>query len=111
MCFIKLLINFKILEGGLKVNDLIDKFLEGEIRVNCKTEKQAEEFMLYLSRRGYKWCSGSSLLDYTKWEVYGEDTVYICYCYNRMIAYDSKNYYNDSTIVEYKNLCNKFRRL
>jgi len=63
------------------------------IAVHCKTEAEAKDFCRKMHENGMRWSGGDSYLDYTWYDVYGEET---CYTGYRMFAdyeyYKEKGY-------------------
>lgn len=57
---------------------LWNKFLNGQLAVNCRTENQAKKFLKYCEEQGIRWASGSLP---TKagpyWDAYKENTTYV----------------------------------
>ena len=68
--------------------------LKQGIAVNCKTEKEAKEFFKILHNDGYVWCSGESLLLYSHWEDYKEQTCYCIYLDDE-ISYCNISFYSN----------------
>lgn len=65
------------MQGGSSLNkNLWNKFLNGELAVNCRTENQAKKFLKYCEEQGIKWTDGTLLSDYLGWEEYKEKTTY-----------------------------------
>ena len=52
------------------------KYVDDRAVVNCKTEKEAIDFLKMAHQFGYKWESGKSFLHETYFDTYGEDTCY-----------------------------------
>ncbi len=64
------------------------KYKDRKYIMHCKSEQEAVEFLTYLRKHGYVWCTDEDYTEYyTKWEVYEEQT---CYYFNegRFGAYD-----------------------
>lgn len=64
--------------------------------VNCRTEKDAELFLEMCDEAGYRWASGFSLTEWTNWENYKQDTVYMreSECTKKHICYGDLAYTN-----------------
>lgn len=56
--------------------ELWNEFLDGEkIAINCRTEKEAEEFLRMCDKEGFTWCGGGNLLSHVNWwNAYKERT-------------------------------------
>lgn len=65
------------------------KFEDDKIAVHCDTEEKAIDFFKKCEDKNMKWCDGDSLSN-TCWEVYDEETCYICE--NSRIYYSYLNY-------------------
>ena len=57
--------------------------------VNCRTEEEANQFLVTLDMMGLKWCNGMSYLSGTNWDEYESET---CYCPERG-TYGSLKYF------------------
>lgn len=70
--------------------------------VHCDTEEKAKEFLELADSVGYKWVSGSSLIEGNLWEVYKEETYYRAS--NNSVMFGNINYPNLNTnqIIEYQ---------
>lgn len=78
---------------------------KGKYVMHCKTEEEARDFLTYLNSIGKRWCSGTSYLDNTSYDVYGSQTAYY---FNRdefsnVLWYKKNNY----TILEWSDFMNK----
>lgn len=83
---------------------LWEKFKNGEIVVNCKTKKDAMEFLKYCHNQGMEWFSGGKLLLDDHYDRYNCNT---CYIYTKEgMEYASKKYWEgfDTNIIKFKEL-------
>lgn len=62
---------------------------ENEV-VHCPTEKEAIAICQLMHDAGLKWSSGRSLLDYTNWAQYKDQT---CYSYSSVVTYAELDFY------------------
>jgi len=53
-----------------------NKCLKEDVAVNCKTKKQAEQFLKWATSKGLKWADGRSYFRNTNWNENGEKTCY-----------------------------------
>lgn len=69
--------------------------------VLCNTEEKAINFLAFLQKRGYRWRSGDSLLENTRWGINRETTCYsINYCEMIGVGYgDMSNHLGQGQIV------------
>lgn len=54
----------------------LTEILKGKV-VNCRTEEEANELLLFLHNNGYRWQAGNSLVSKNYWDF---STVNTCYC-------------------------------
>ena len=57
------------------------------IAVHCKTEEEAKDFCKQMVQHGLYWCSNTSYLDHTNYEIYTSKT-----CYTNTGTYNHLNY-------------------
>lgn len=65
----------------MKKRNPLEQFLSAEnykykVVVHCRTKQEAQSFLKFLHKLGYRWCSCSSLLEIDNYEDYREDTCY-----------------------------------
>lgn len=53
----------------------LHKLLEGKV-VNCRTEEEAKDLLLFFHENGCKWAAGNSLIDKNYWYEYSQRTCY-----------------------------------
>ena len=75
----------------------LNKFIYKDIAVSCDTKEKAEDFLYFLSDKGYTWASGSSLKDVDNFDSYGSNTAYDCDIYG--ITYSNNNYYETNNFI------------
>lgn len=84
--------------------ELWNEFKNGEkIAVNCKTEKEAEEFLKMCDKEGLEWFGGDSLTDNNCWNTYKESTCYSNEC-DVQIASEKYNRAEGCKIITYTEL-------
>lgn len=72
------------------MKNILDRFIDGEIAVNCSTEIQAIEFIELLYKNDIKWNGTDRMLTY-----WGCEEKLTCYRYGgSSIKYGSYNYYD-----------------
>ena len=57
------------------------------VAVHCKTEEEAKDFCKQMDLHGLYWCSNTSYLDHTNYEIYASKT-----CYTNTGTYNRLNY-------------------
>lgn len=80
----------------------LERLAINNIAIYCNTEEKANDLLGYLDSLGIKWESGSSLLNYNRWEERKEDTCYDFY--NKGIGFGDYSFYkNDGyKIIEWE---------
>jgi len=84
----------------------LDRFLRGEIAVNCPTEKEAEEFLNYLYNKYNIMWSNEKKLSGTYWDACKSKTCYNL-CRDNRLGYgtiDAYSFHNDCDILPYNSL-------
>jgi len=80
-----------------------DKFIEGHICINCKTEELANEFLLHCHNEKMTWHDGNSLVSQNEWYNYKSKTCYWGECgmsYSEIYDYNVEN----NRVVEFAGL-------
>mgnify|MGYP000048656705 FL=1 len=75
----------------------LNKFIYEDIAVSCDTKEKAEDFLYFLSDKGYTWASGSSLKDTDNFNSYGSNTAYDYDIYG--ITYSTNNHYETNNFI------------
>ena len=75
----------------------LNKFIYEDIAINCNTKEKAEDFLYFLSDKGYTRASGNSLKDVDNFDSYGSNTAYDCDIYG--ITYSNNNYYETNNFI------------
>ena len=76
--------------------------------IHCDTKEKAKEFLTLAHSVGYKWSPKRSLIEYSQWERYKEET---CYAFNNKgFVFANVEYfkYENYQIIEYE-LATKFK--
>lgn len=89
------------------MKNLIESFICSGLAIHVTTKEEATKLLEDLDQLGYKWCSGTSLLDHDMFEDHKERT---CYAIeeNKKISYCYYNYFVHSSaweLIEYSELC------
>lgn len=89
----------------------LHELLKGKV-VNCQTEEEAKEFLSFMHKNGYKWCSGDTTISKTYWEVNRNNTVYYFDVVHENISYGDKEMVNNgkyqiTTYRQFKQLINE----
>jgi len=75
----------------------LNKFIDGQYAINCKTEELADEFLRYCHKLGIKWCSGQDFEGLNEWNRHKKET---CYWANeREMEYCSIDYYKNKQLI------------
>ena len=61
---------------GVQIKKFKKKCLKEDVAVNCKTKKQAEQFLKWATSKGLKWSNGRSYFNNTSWNRFGKRTCY-----------------------------------
>jgi len=64
----------------MKIMDWLKLIKDEHNSFHCETEELANEFLTIAHNLGYKWISGTSLLDVNHWDIWEENT---CYCFSK----------------------------
>lgn len=76
---------------------------ENRVAIHCDTEEKADEFLSKLDKEGVTWCSGESVIGFSKYDTYGEATCYdLYYEDNNTLRYYNINYYSRNAYNIYK---------
>nr|DAZ45703.1 MAG TPA: hypothetical protein [Caudoviricetes sp.] len=75
----------------------LNKFIYEDIAVSCNTKEKAEDFLYFLSDKGYTWASGSNLKVTDNFDSYGSNTAYDYDIYG--ITYSNNNYYETNNFI------------
>lgn len=77
----------------------LSKFKDKKYVMHCKSKKEAIEFLEYLRKHGYKWCTDEQYSPYgTLWNVYKEKT---CYYFNDGTYGSCENASDNCVLLEY----------
>ena len=76
------------------------KCLKEDVAVNCKTKKQAEQFLKWATSKGLKGADGRSYFRNTSWNDYGERTCY--YLYDGMYSDNTFSKRHNHTILSFE---------
>lgn len=70
---------------------MIEDFKNGEFVVNCKTNKEADDFSKICNDNNITWGGREMVLGHTNWCVYAENT---CYSFQGSLSYSPIGYYS-----------------
>jgi hypothetical protein len=86
------------------MSELMEKFKQGKIAVNCRTEEDARAFLKECEDDGLKWASGDKPTLFNWWRSCRENTTYIFYLPYNGIRVDAREEYTAQgyEIIEYK---------
>lgn len=85
-----------------KMTNFKDVIFEKYVAIQCPEEWMANELLKYADSNGYKWATGDSYNNITRWSIYKEDS-----CYNIYNgAYDAYSIYiySDCKILHYNDV-------
>ena len=86
------------------MSELMEKFKQGKVAVNCRTEEAAKKFLKECENEGLKWASGDKPTSLNWWRSCRENTTYIFYLPYNGIRVDAREEKKAQgyEIIEYK---------
>lgn len=102
-CWTEAIKDIKFKGEDVKLNqELWNKFLNGEVVVNCQTENESEEFLKYCNKQKMKWCNNDNLLEDLNYTYHKN----ICYKSENKYHISMYNYDNTLKVITYQQLIN-----
>lgn len=81
--------------------DIIERILNGEVTVNCKSENEANNYLNWLHQKGYSWSSGCDLTTKNYYGSYGKNTGYwIHKNTKKKLGFSNVSFYEDYMDLE-----------
>ena len=83
-----------------------DKFIDGKLTINCKTEEFANQFLSYCHSKNILWISDIKLTQHNNWDHYKEETTY--FCEDMLMSFGRSSFYRKNyTVLEFDGIGNK----
>ena len=81
---------------------ILDDFIKGKVVINCKTEEEAKNFVVFLLLNNLEWYedfhdSDGSYIKFPFWGVFKENTCYICKG-EKFVDFCDIKYYEDEQV-------------
>jgi hypothetical protein len=80
----------------------MEKFKQGKVAVNCRTEEAAKKFLQECENEGLRWTFGGIATNSTAWNRYKEKTCFDCCSKQLKYCHDTHYKVLNYEIIKYK---------